>query len=365
MNSIVIIGHSLAALENRLAFAGWKNLNVVLIVPEQWTVSKSGADFKNQSTPQGSQPEIRNLPCYAQGNNSLFLWRGLTRLLNQMKPDLLYSWEEPWCLSSWQVSRWAKQNGIPLVFFTAENRPKKLPWPFQRLTQWVFRCAKACVVPTPEIAENIMRMGYHGPKFLIPLSVSLRSSIPLQFEQNTFAYIGRLIPLKRVDLLIKTLTHLPHFHLRIIGDGPEGDNLKLLAKRLGVFDRVQFVGYIPNSQLENALQGCCCVVLPTAETSRQAEQFGKAVLEAVLCGLPCLVSPSGNLDRWCKEFPTVFALSLGDAQNLAQSLKKLWASPPSQKLLEESRLKVIEFFGPETIGKQMEKAFHSLLQEEA
>src|SRR5690606_1029545 len=116
-------------------------------------------------------------------------------------------------------------------------------------------------------------------------------------SSRILAYVGRLIPLKRVHLLVEALPLLPGYRLRVLGDGPERSRLAALAASLGVADRLELLGHVDNARLEEGLDGASLLVLPTGENERQAEQFGKAALEGVGCGLPVLVSRGGNLAR--------------------------------------------------------------------
>lgn len=176
-------------------------------------------------------------------------------------------------------------------------------------------------------------------------------------------YVGRLIALKRVDLLIRALTRIPEFKLRIIGDGPERGALMALAQSQGVSQRVHFLGYVPNTDLDFALEGCACALLPTASTETQAEQFGKAVLEAVLCGLPALVSDSGQLPLWTKQLNTVRRISDWTPEAVAEAVLELWKNPPSQESLLASRQTISDNYGAEAVGRRMETAFMDLLKE--
>ncbi|HLP42295.1 MAG TPA: hypothetical protein VK465_12365, partial [Fibrobacteria bacterium] len=123
---LVVMGHPLAAEENRLAFRGWSGFQVNLVAPARWRSPSLGHAY---APAPGGEAGLHVLPVAGSGSNSLFLWRGLGTLLHRLRPDLLYCWEEPWCLSTLQARHHARRLGIPLVFYTAENRPKRLPWP--------------------------------------------------------------------------------------------------------------------------------------------------------------------------------------------------------------------------------------------
>jgi glycosyltransferase involved in cell wall biosynthesis len=303
---------------------------------------------------------LHALPTFASGRNSLFLWLGLGPLIRTLRSDLIYCWEEPWCLAGWQVRLLARRLGVPLIFYTAENRPKRLPWPFTRLMRAMFREARACVAPTSEIADNVIAAGYAGPVLAIPLWIRGRRRVRADTDAKVLVYVGRLIPLKRVGLLVEALPLLQAYRLRILGDGPERERLRTLADSLGAADRVEFLGHFDNSRLEDRLDGASLLVLPTGENPRQAEQFGKAALEAVACGLPVLASRGGNLEKLAALIPTIAARDLDTPRQMAEAVLSLMAAYPTRDALESARATVEGRFGPAAVAGALEASFSSL-----
>jgi glycosyltransferase involved in cell wall biosynthesis len=362
---ILVIGHPLAAEENRLAFRGWEGFQVDLVAPRVWKARSLGHAYRlREARPGGNgEPGLHPLATLASGRNSLFLWVGLGPLLNRLNPDIIYCWEEPWCLSTWQVERFARGLRIPLVFYTAENRPKRLPWPFASLMRSAFAAYRACIAPTAEIAARIKSAGFAGSIRVVPLWIRNRRPLHASPSGRRLAYVGRLIPLKRVDMLVESLALLPGHHLRIIGDGPEKARLAALARDLGVAPRVEFRGHVPNESLESALEGASLLVMPTAENPRQAEQFGKAAVEAVSCGLPVLASRTGNLASLAEAFPTLTAADLDSPAALAEAVTAVFREYPSQAALDRARKSAEETYGPGAAARRLEAAFAEALED--
>jgi glycosyltransferase involved in cell wall biosynthesis len=91
--------------------------------------------------------------------------------------------------------------------------------------------------------------------------------------------VGRLVPTKRFDLLIRAVAGLPGVILLLAGEGPLAGELSALAGELGVADRVVFAGAQAHTR------GVLCAMDAFASPSVQ-ETFGMAILEALACGLP-------------------------------------------------------------------------------
>ncbi len=371
LKRVAIIGHSLIARENQLAFQNWKTIHIDLIMPKKWTSRSLGHDYHSQyntlpahgltnEIPTTHSPTFHTLTTVANGRNSFFIWVGLKKLLLQLKPDAIYCWEEPWTLATWQIGNIGQSLGIPLIFYTAENRNKHLPWPFSLLQNHAFRLYKASIAPTHEIGERIRSTGYKGHIVKIPLWIRPRKNLRPAPQNLCLGYVGRLIPLKRVHLLVESLELLPGFKLKIIGDGPEKASLMTLATRLGVSNRISFLGHVDNSNLDSVLEGVSLLLLPTGETPSQAEQFGKAALEGVAFGLPVLVSRTGNLAVLAQSIPTLVAKDLDSASQVAEEIQSIWKKFPTAQALSNSRDFVENNYGPQVVALELESLFSAL-----
>lgn len=111
----------------------------------------------------------------------------------------------------------------------------------------------------------------------------------LGYKANDFIILacGRLNPVKRFDLLLevfaKVTTINPNAVLLIAGDGEEKDRLVMISKKLGILNKVHFLGNINN------VVPYYCVADVMAITS-STEAFSLVAVEAQACGLKCVIS---------------------------------------------------------------------------
>lgn len=122
------------------------------------------------------------------------------------------------------------------------------------------------------------------------LSLSNETFSGLANNKTNLLAVGRLHKVKGFDLSIRALQILDQsYHLSIIGDGNEKENLHNLAKELKVENRVHFLGYQPNPY--KYMKNGNIFVL-----SSRHEGFPNVVLEANICGLPVVAfrSPGGT-----------------------------------------------------------------------
>ena len=107
-----------------------------------------------------------------------------------------------------------------------------------------------------------------------------------------FAFVGRLIELKGVDLLLEATARALRRHdleLHIIGDGSIRPRLESLAAKQIPGDRVVFHGFVPQHQCAQLLAGYDALVLPSLH-----ECGGAVVLEAMAMGLPVIATKWGG-----------------------------------------------------------------------
>jgi glycosyltransferase involved in cell wall biosynthesis len=113
----------------------------------------------------------------------------------------------------------------------------------------------------------------------------LRERLGLEPHRFVGTFVGRLHPVKDVDTLVAAAARVPELTLVVVGDGPERGRLEAEAARRGIGARVSFRGESP--KVAELLRASDAFLL-----SSHGEGMSNALLEAMACGLPCLVSRS-------------------------------------------------------------------------
>lgn len=129
--------------------------------------------------------------------------------------------------------------------------------------------------------------------------------------------VSRLDPLKRVDLLIRALAELPARHVRavIAGDGPQSADLRELAARLNVADRVTFAGRVDDETMLAHFARCRAVSFtPFAEdygfVTVEAFASAKAVITCRDSGGPAELVDDDGTGVICDPTPASIAIAL-------------------------------------------------------
>ncbi|HYY88519.1 MAG TPA: glycosyltransferase family 4 protein [Chloroflexota bacterium] len=113
---------------------------------------------------------------------------------------------------------------------------------------------------------------------------------------TTLLSVGRLVPRKGIDTVLRALPRLPdEVQYRIVGSGPDGPRLRALADNLGVAARVRFLGRLDDEPLQAEYQRCALFVLPTRRTADgELEGFGLVFFEAAAWGRAVVAGRSGG-----------------------------------------------------------------------
>ncbi len=135
--------------------------------------------------------------------------------------------------------------------------------------------------------------------------------------------VGSLIPRKNQHLLIAALALLPNATLMLAGDGPSESNYRALAAKLGVADRVSFLGSVPHDDLP-ALFAAADVMALVSES----EGLANAWVEALACGTPIVASDVGGIRELVKT-PDAGRIVARTPEAIAVAISDILANPPS------------------------------------
>ncbi|ELR97379.1 glycosyltransferase [Gloeocapsa sp. PCC 73106] len=159
-----------------------------------------------------------------------------------------------------------------------------------------------------------------------------RPSRPDLSDPPTVAYAGRLVKEKGIDVLLKAFAQIqntiPQIRLLIAGQGPEHNNLRSLASKLGIDHNLIWLGHISRSQLEDKFNSAWVQVIP----SLWEEPFGNVTTEAMIRGTAVIASAVGAQPEIVEDRKTGFLVPPNDVDALAKALLNLLLN---QSLAEE------------------------------
>lgn len=142
-------------------------------------------------------------------------------------------------------------------------------------------------------------------------------------EEPAILTVGALIPRKGQALVIEALPALPDVHYWLAGSGPEEGHYRALAGRLGVGDRVHFMGAVANADLPQLYRAVDAVVMPSA-----SEGLANAWVEALACGTPIVISKAGGAAELVTS-PVAGRIVQRNPGAIAEAVRSLLAAPSS------------------------------------
>jgi teichuronic acid biosynthesis glycosyltransferase TuaC len=137
--------------------------------------------------------------------------------------------------------------------------------------------------------------------------------------------VGALIPRKGQDLLISALPALPDAMLLLAGRGESESDYRALAAKLGVADRVSFLGSVPHDDLPALFAAADVMALVSS-----SEGLANAWVEALACGTPIVASYVGGIRELIKT-PEAGRIVARTPEAIAEAVADILASPPSRE----------------------------------
>lgn len=133
------------------------------------------------------------------------------------------------------------------------------------------------------IARRIMKL-YKREATVINPPVDIDRFSVLKDKEDFYLTVSRLVPYKKVDLIVRAFSQMPERKLIVIGDGPELNTLKNMAST-----NVSFMGFQSDSIIEDTMQRARAFIYAAEE------DFGIVPVEAQACGTPVIAYGKGGI----------------------------------------------------------------------
>ena len=179
--------------------------------------------------------------------------------------------------------------------------------------------------------------------------------LPVKHKMVT---VCRLTAWKGVHGLIRVLPELPDLGLVIVGDGPLRADLVTLAQRLGVDNRVCFVGTVPKEQVAAYLRACDVFVLNSTY-----EGLPHVLLEAMAAKLPVIATNVGGSGEIIENGSNGLLIPPRDSQALKQALLRTLGNPVERMRMLQKIQDTLAKFSPQRMAEQTEALICAVVQE--
>lgn len=148
------------------------------------------------------------------------------------------------------------------------------------------------IVANSEVVQERIKRYWNQDSIVIYPPVET-SKYRYRDDGGYYLSVGRLDPLKRIDLIIETFKKLKDHEVKIVGTGPEERSLKELAKGCG---NIEFCGFVDEKEKIELLGHCRGLIFTAID-----EDFGLVPVEALASGKPVITVNEGYPPHMIKE----------------------------------------------------------------
>jgi glycosyltransferase involved in cell wall biosynthesis len=273
--------------------------------------------------------------------------RKLAQLIDSFKPDLMHCWMR-------RAASLAPPLSVPVIgWFGGYYEPVH----FRRCTHFVG--------VTPGIVKHMVERGVpRAVAHYVATFPTIEAGPPVDRAQlatpadaTVLLTLSRLHEKKGLDVLLAALAELPGCIAWIAGDGPLEAELRALAAKLGVSDRVRFLGWRTDRGALLAAADVC--VLPS-----RWEPFGTVMLEAWAAGTPLVAAASQGPAALIADGVNGLLVPVEDAPALAGAIRRLIEDPALEaRLIERGRADYQEDFTREAVTRRMIALYTAIIAE--
>ena len=241
-----------------------------------------------------------------------------------------------------------------------------------KLKIYILKQSNGITVVSNTMKNDLINYGIHQSKIMvIPMGVDLRHNFtPTQAIKripHTILFVGRLVEKKGVKYLLNAIPeiikHIPDARCTIAGSGPDETDLKNLASKLSINNKVNFLGTITNKDLPALFNQHSIIVFPSIiASSGDQEGFGLVLVEALGCECPIVATDLPAIHDIITHNKTAVITRPKDPAALADAVVKLMLDHEfAEKLGKEGRRYVLDKFDWDIISKRYVAYINTLL----
>jgi O-antigen biosynthesis alpha-1,3-mannosyltransferase len=159
-------------------------------------------------------------------------------------------------------------------------------WLLHNLRSWDYRTANGVdyfIANSDFIARRIWKVYRREAKVIYP-PVEVSEYHFQEKKDNYYLAASRMVPYKKMDIVVEAFNYMPEKHLIVIGEGPDLDKIKKKAK-----NNIEVLGYQSENNLKNYMQNAKAFIFAALE------DFGIIPLEAQACGTPVIAYGRGGV----------------------------------------------------------------------
>ena len=271
--------------------------------------------------------------------------------------------------------RWAESHGLPIVstYHTLYDRYAHYLAAFPRRyarfriakhTNFYYNAVDAVVTPSEASLKWLRRHSVASPVTVIPTGApkrplldrsECRASLGLPPEATLMLYVGRLAREKNLPVLFEAAARAfavqPSLRLMLVGDGPFREESAAMVRRLGIGDRVRFVGAVPRAEVDRYYAAADLFTFPSI-----TETQGLVVQEAMAHGLAAVAIAGGGASAGIQ--PGVNGLVVrNDPDDFAKGVLRMLADDAMHSSMSAAASRSVRAYGVEDMAEAVVEVY--------
>lgn len=179
-----------------------------------------------------------------------------------------------------------------------------------------------------------------------------------QPHEKILMHISNFRPVKRVSDVIEIFNRVQSkiaSKLLLVGEGPELSKIQCMIQKLGLEDKVMFLG--KQEDVAQIISLADVLLLPS-----EKESFGLVALEAMACGVPTIGSNAGGIPELVQHGKTGYLASIGDVDKMAEYALKLLQNETLHEQIKQACIdRAHHDFCNDRITNQYESLYYKVL----
>lgn len=291
--------------------------------------------------------------------------------------ELLHAHSPP-PMSAAYASRAAKAGGLPFVVtYHCDPELPSLVGPLleglyrRTIGATTLRRADRVIVTTRTYAATSRAVWRYNPE-VIPNAVdhrrfhpdadgaSVREKLRIEPARPVVLLVGRIVPHKGIEHLIEAARYVPEGLFLVAGEGASLEAMRSLARRMGVANRVRFLGRVSEEALPRLYAACDVFALPSVS---RLEAFGIVALEAMASARPVVVADIPGVREVIEDGREGLLADPVNPQDLAGKIRRLLGEPDLRREMgRRGREKVLGSYTIAKVVDRMEVLYASVLE---
>lgn|GEM_PF-704805 len=295
----------------------------------------------------------------------------LARVLRDWRTDIVHTHMRR-ANTSGRLAAWLA--GVPVIIAHERNLPHDKNRRHFLIDRLLATISSKVIAVSPQVAEAEAAAGGTPADKLLALPNALDTNVfrpgdrsaarrRLNLSENDFVvgFAGRLHPNKKLDVLLVAaavaIQDVPDLRILLAGEGPLRADLEAQANRLGISERVTFLG--PRTDMPEIYPAMDVLGLLSA-----VEGCSRTLLESLACGIPAVATPVGYASEMLGAEEAGLLVPLDNAGAAAAAFVRLAREPESRKSMSAAALERASAHGICDYVRNMERLYLELWGEE-